>query len=118
MTTSLFLNLATGASSREHELMEALQVLLERLNSGKIPLSPEMLQQAGLGLAGGAIGAGAVSGKGAAVDILLKRQNNERIQLNNDLRGKEETEIDGLLTEHVSTVCHYTVALVKGTVSS
>ena len=54
-----------GASSREHELMEALQVLLERLNSGKIPLSPEMLEQAGLASASG--GRSATGGAGRAV---------------------------------------------------
>ncbi|XP_033646870.1 uncharacterized protein LOC117306372 isoform X1 [Asterias rubens] len=90
---------ATGASSRENELMEALGVLLEHLNTGKIPLSPEMLQQAGLGPAGGVASMGVVSGKGAAVDGLLKRQNKERMQLSNDLRSKEEEEINGSLTD-------------------
>ena len=82
--------------------MEALGVLLERLNTGKIPLSPEMLQQAGLGPAGGVASMGVVSGKGAAVDGLLKRQNKERMQLSNDLRSKEEEEINGSLTDFVS----------------
>ncbi|XP_022100041.1 trichohyalin-like [Acanthaster planci] len=86
----------TGASSREHELMEALQVLLDRLNSGKIPLSPEMLEQAGLASASGGR---AAAKQGSVADSLLRRQNSERLELDKELRKTEEKEIDSLMTE-------------------
>ena len=34
-----------GGSGREAELMLALQMLLDKLNSGKIPISPEMINK-------------------------------------------------------------------------
>lgn len=89
-----------GAKSREHELIEALQSLLEKLNSGKIPISPEMLKQSS-GQSFGATGMSVVSGQGAAVDKLLARQNQERIQLDKELRLEEEKEIESLLSEDV-----------------
>ena len=84
--------------------MEALQVLLERLNTGKIPLSPEMLEQAGLASSGGPAGKYAASGKGAKVDHLMRRQNSERVELDRDLRKTEEKEIDSFMTEQVRFV--------------
>ena len=82
--------------------MAALQLLLEKLNTGKIPLSPEMLKQkAGHAMGVSTAGMHVRSGKGAAVDNLLKRQNGERTQLDQDLREDEEKELDKLLQEHV-----------------
>ena len=81
--------------------MEALQLLLEKLNTGKIPISEEMLQQAGLGQ-GGAAGGGVVSGKGPAVDKMLARQKAERIALDKELRQEAEAEMDKLLGDFVS----------------
>ncbi|PIK33904.1 hypothetical protein BSL78_29274 [Apostichopus japonicus] len=79
-----------GSRSREHELMEALQALLEKLNSGKIPISPEMLKRGKTSMTSGM---SLVSGKGAAVDKLLARQNQERVKLEKDLRIEEEREM-------------------------
>ena len=87
--------------------MEALQLLLEKLNTGKIPISEEMLQQAGLGQ-GGAAGGGVVSGKGPAVDKMLARQKAERIALDKELRQEAEAEMDKLLGDFVS---HYLLLL-------
>lgn len=80
--------------------MEALQLLLEKLNTGKIPLSQEMLQQAGLA-PGGSVSGGVVSGKGAAVDKLLAKQKAERMHLDKELREEAENEMEKLLAEHV-----------------
>ncbi|XP_071497013.1 uncharacterized protein [Diadema antillarum] len=91
----------SGSSRREQELMEALQLLLEKLNSGKIPISQEMLQQAGLA-PGGAAAGGVVSGKGAAVDKLLARQKAERISLDKELREEAENEMEKLLSDYES----------------
>ncbi len=83
--------------------MAALQLLIEKLNSGKIPLSPEMLKQKAANAMGvSTAGMHVTSGKGAAVDNLLRRQNNERAQLDRDLREDEEKEMDHLLQDHVS----------------
>ena len=38
-----------GGSGREAELMLALQMLLDKLNSGKIPISPEMINKSKTG---------------------------------------------------------------------
>lgn len=38
--------MVTGNGMRETELMEALKLILDRLNSGKIPITEEMVRRA------------------------------------------------------------------------
>lgn len=39
----------TGAGSRESELIDSLTLILEKLNSGRIPITQEMVQRAQAG---------------------------------------------------------------------
>ncbi|XP_006824590.2 uncharacterized protein LOC100375297, partial [Saccoglossus kowalevskii] len=90
-----------GGSSRDQELMQALQLLLERINSGSIPLSIDILRQAGLGgnLGTYNIYGKTVSGRGSSAD-LVKRQGAERMQLEKELHDDEDKEMDKLSEEH------------------
>eukprot|EP00058_Branchiostoma_floridae_P012905 XP_002598393.1 hypothetical protein BRAFLDRAFT_128123 [Branchiostoma floridae] len=88
-----------GANLREQELMLALQILLDRMNSGNIPISKEMVEEAQrrLGMAGqpGTSGGWKVQGQGD----LLRHQNAERLQLERDLQQEEKDNMEKLLQE-------------------
>ncbi|XP_070551432.1 trichohyalin-like [Ptychodera flava] len=88
-----------GASARDQELMQALQLLLERINTGKIPITSEILRQAGLGSTTFNIHGKVVTTHSGLSD-LPKKQAAERMQLEKDLQEDEDKEIDKLLQEH------------------
>ncbi|KAI8480901.1 hypothetical protein Bbelb_413740, partial [Branchiostoma belcheri] len=88
-----------GANLREQELMLALQILLDRMNSGNIPISKEMVEEAQrrLGMAGQPVPSGGwkVQGQGD----LLRHQNAERLQLERELQQDEKDTMEKLLQE-------------------
>jgi len=63
-----------GAGNREEELMTALQLLLDRLNTGQIPISPAMYQQlqTGTGPAGSNTESTTVNFSGTRVRLIKK----------------------------------------------
>ncbi|XP_071958404.1 uncharacterized protein [Antedon mediterranea] len=77
-----------GSKSRETELMDALRILIDKLNSGQFNITPEMMNKA--------------SSKGTKVisGNLLSRQNAERLQLERELVEDEQKQMDTLLQEH------------------
>ncbi|RUS80922.1 hypothetical protein EGW08_011303, partial [Elysia chlorotica] len=102
-----------GAGSREGDLMLALQMLLDKLNSGNIPLSQEQWnkmqsgQAAGVGSNTSTTTTNIVNTSGGShlqlsgsQGELLRRQNGERIQLEKDLAKEETDAIDNLLCDN------------------
>lgn len=102
-----------GAASREGDLMLALQMLLDKLNSGNIPLSQEQWEKMQSGRAAG-VSANTTTNTTNIVNTsgathtqlngsqgeLLRRQNGERIQLEKGLAKEEAEAIDNLLYDN------------------
>ncbi|XP_077985306.1 uncharacterized protein LOC144439946 [Glandiceps talaboti] len=90
-----------GGNSRDQELMQALQMLLERINTGKIPITAELLRQAGLGSTTFNIHGKQVTSLSAKSD-LPRRHSAEKMQLEKELQDEEDKELNKLLQEHES----------------
>lgn len=93
----------TGGLGREQELMLALQMLLDKLNNGHIPISKEMIDAARRGEHTTLSGESTVVQKGR-IEIkggndMLRRQNAERLQLERDLNQEEIRAMESLLRE-------------------
>ncbi|XP_033122761.1 uncharacterized protein LOC117121631 [Anneissia japonica] len=77
------------SKTRETELMDALRILVEKLNSGTFNITPEMMSKASTS-----------NGTKVASGNLISRQNAERLQLERELVDEEQKEMNTLLQEH------------------
>ncbi|WAR00886.1 hypothetical protein MAR_025258, partial [Mya arenaria] len=111
-----------GAGGREEELMMALQMLLDRLNSGQVPISQSMYEQ--LRKDNGSDGTpntsdttvnftGSQGGNqlSRAFAELLRRQNGERLRLERDLLKEEQEALGQLVEEEENRRRHVTDGL-------
>ncbi|KAH3741464.1 hypothetical protein DPMN_048189, partial [Dreissena polymorpha] len=121
-----------GAGGREADLMLALQLLLDRLNTGQIPISQtiyEQLRKDG-GVEGGATTSsssdttninftGPMGGSqmSRAVAELLRRQNGERLRLERELLKEEQTALGQDVEEEENRRRHVRDGLTDGLVT-
>lgn len=90
----------TGGSGREHDLMQAVGMLLEKLNAGQVTLTPDMMDNMQKG------GSGTSTFREGQINIhgdndLLRRQNAERMNLERELVREEQNTLGNQVQEDV-----------------
>ncbi|CAH1797049.1 unnamed protein product [Owenia fusiformis] len=89
----------SGMNDREKELMLALQMMLDKLASGNIPITAEMIEHARqTGGATSTSSGGPQRVKGQSE--LLRKHNAEKLKLERELEDEESRALDSLLIEH------------------